>query len=92
MDKQEEKSILHQALNKYGVQAQKMMLFEECGELVNAVAKFDRGRAGIMDIITELADVSIMVDQMVFVFGDEELFSKERERKLLRLKERIEKK
>lgn len=64
------------------------MLVEECAELLNAVAKLKRGRAKKEDIITELADVSIMVEQLAFYYGWDE-FKEERELKLTRLKDRI---
>jgi NTP pyrophosphatase (non-canonical NTP hydrolase) len=64
---------------------------EETGELLAALGKFDRNRVGEADVITELADVSIMVEQMAVVFGMDD-FKKEKERKLTRLKERLDKK
>ena len=80
--------LYNSALNEYGIKAQQMVLVEECGELLNATAKAYRNRAGRDDIITELADVSIMVEQMAFFYGLDE-FRAEKERKLLRLKERL---
>jgi NTP pyrophosphatase (non-canonical NTP hydrolase) len=64
---------------------------EETGELLAALGKFDRNRVGEADVITELADVSIMVEQMAVVFGLDD-FKREKERKLTRLKERLDKK
>jgi NTP pyrophosphatase (non-canonical NTP hydrolase) len=66
-----------------------MMCIEECAELIDALAKYDRGRADTKDVITELADVCIMVEQMAMLFGKEE-FEKEKERKLKRLQEKID--
>lgn len=86
----EEKIILETALETYGGRAQIMMCIEECAELTNALAKLSRNRVTIMQIITELADVSIMVDQLAMMFGTE-LVCAERQRKILRLKERLEK-
>lgn len=83
-------SIYNKALNKYGIVNQKWMLVEECGELLNAFAKIKRERASKEDIITELADVHIMVEQMAYFFGYEE-FLAEKERKLARLEERLNK-
>ena len=57
---------------------------------LNAIAKSKRDRAGKDEIITELADVSIIVEQMAFFYGEGD-FKKEKERKLLRLKERLQK-
>lgn len=81
---------LKTALNKYGIENQKWMLIEKCGELLNAVAKMRRGRSSNEEVITELADVQIMVEQMAFVFGWEK-FQAEKERKLARLNERLNK-
>lgn len=79
------------ALATFGAEHQRIMCMEECAELIDALAKYDRGRAGAMDVITELADVSIMVEQMAILFGKEE-YRKEKERKLKRLQERIKEK
>lgn len=78
------------ALNNYGIISQQYMLFEEIGELQNAIAKAKRGRSTKEDIITELADVYIMVEQMAFFYGWKD-FLKEKEFKLNRLKERLKK-
>lgn len=89
MTRQEEKTIMQDALTTWGIEAQEMMLIEECGELLNAVAKQHRHRMNHLDVITELADVSIMVEQMAMHYG-EDLFLAERERKLQRLHNRLE--
>lgn len=87
MEKKELK-LYHEALSKYGVVNQHWMLIEECAELVNALAKLNRDRATEQEIITELADVYIMVGQMALFWGLED-FYKEKERKLKRLAERL---
>lgn len=90
MKQEEQRKIQQLALNAYGIIKQQWMLIEECGELLNAIAKSKRDRAGKDEIITELVDVSIIVEQMAFFYGEED-FNKEKERKLLRLKERLQK-
>lgn len=77
------------ALFSYGILAQEWVLVEECGELLNAIAKFRRGRVGKNEIITELADVHIMVEQMAFFFGWDD-FKAEKKHKLERLKSRLD--
>lgn len=72
----------------FGVEPQKMKLIEECSELVTAMARERCQRATWQDIITELADVSIMVEQMALLYGYED-FKAERDRKMKRLQERI---
>lgn len=65
-------------------------LWEQTSELTNAICKFRRGRVGNDDIITEIADVMIMCEQLSYYFGKEKV-ELEKERKLERLKERLSK-
>nr|DAX08743.1 MAG TPA: nucleoside triphosphate pyrophosphohydrolase [Bacteriophage sp.] len=78
------------ALETYGFEAQSRMVDEECAELINALCKYKRGRANEYDVITEIADVMIMCEQMAIHFGKEEV-AKEIETKLYRLEERLNK-
>ncbi|MBR4533909.1 MAG: hypothetical protein IKO85_05130 [Bacteroidaceae bacterium] len=88
MNKQERKKIYNEAIKRYGIRNQKFMVMEECGELLNVLAKSNRSRVTIPEIITELADVSIMVEQMAFFYGWDEYLA-EKVRKLERLQERL---
>lgn len=89
MDEKQRKKLYEKAIEYWGVPAQIMMVMEETGELLNALGKFNRDRATRDDVITELADVSILMEQMAVIFGLED-FKNEKERKLERLKERLE--
>lgn len=84
----EDATIFKKALRVYGVDTQKRMLVEEMGELLTAMARAPRGRATKEDIITELADVSIMIKQMALVYGRDE-FEQEVKRKIERLQEKL---
>ena len=70
--------------------SQTFMVVEECSELIDAICKFRRGRVGNNEIITEIADVMIMCEQLSYYFGKEKV-ELEKERKLERLKERLSK-
>ena len=86
-----EKVILYtKVMEAWGINAQVDMVMEETGEMLAALGKGKRGRVSKEEIITELADVSIMMEQMAVFFGLDE-FRAEKERKLLRLKGRLEK-
>lgn len=85
----ENKELYKRALDTWGEGSQVMMLVEECGELLNAITKYYRKRVEIPDVITELADVSIMVEQMAVNFGYAD-FLKEKQRKLDRLQNRLD--
>lgn len=86
MEKNDRLSLYNAAIAKWGVGAQKNMAYEEIGELLTALARDDRGRATAEDIITELADVTIMCEQLATVLGYD-LYELELERKLLRLRD-----
>lgn len=83
-------NLCRKAMEVYGFPAQAAMVIEECSELTNAICKFRRGRVSNDDIITEIADVIIMCEQLSYHFGKEKV-ELEKERKLERLKERLSK-
>ena len=89
MEKEEKICLYKQAIEQWGIHPQIRMVFEECAELMNALAKTYRGRASKQDVITELADVVIMCEQMAVVFGQEE-YKAELERKLEKFKKKLE--
>ena len=89
MELKEKRELYQKVLARWS-RHQVMMAIEETGEMLNALAKFDRGRCDEDEVITELADVSIMMEQMAEMFGYEK-FEAEKDRKLNRLKERLEK-
>lgn len=90
MSEEERIELYRRALNDWGIRPQTMMVMEETGEMLEAIGKYDRGRATENEVITELADVWIIMEQMALFFGWDE-FQKEKEHKLQRLKERLDK-
>jgi NTP pyrophosphatase (non-canonical NTP hydrolase) len=87
MDKENRIELYKEAINKWGEEAQVNMLNEECGELITAVAQFKRGRTSHHDVMTELADVFIMIEQIATMMNYED-FEKELDRKLIRLRDK----
>lgn len=90
MEKEERIKLYKRAIDTWGEDAQIKMLFEECGELITAVAQFYRGRVSFGEVMTELADVSIMVEQIATIMNYEN-YESEKNYKLNRLKERLDK-
>jgi len=88
MSEKDRLKLYETAISKWGIEAQVFMVMEETGEMLNALAKANRGRVTSEEIITELADVSIMMEQMASYFGWDE-FTKEKQRKLERLGGRL---
>ena len=91
MEEKEKVQIYRQAIDNWGEVSQAFMVMEEVGEMLDKMGKAHRGRLkDRMEIITELADVTIMMEQWASYFGWDE-FCTEKERKLERLKERLNK-
>ena len=86
MEKEERLKLYDEAITRWGVGAQKEMAYEEIGELLTALARDSRGRVTTEELITELADVTIMCEQLATVIGYD-LYELELERKLLRLRD-----
>lgn len=80
----------HTVIETFGAPAQVWMLVEQCGEVLNALAKYRRGRGSKEDIISQLACVHIMVEQIACLFGWDD-FEAEKVRKLQRLHKEIDK-
>lgn len=80
--------IFKAALEKWGKEAQLNQLQEECGELVAAVNQYRRGRVSDVEVVSEIADVMILVFQMEHVFGAS-LLQSQMEIKMSKLKERL---
>ena len=66
-DKQ--RSICRRILEHYGPTAQHQKTIEELAELITALCYRRAGRATAAAVIDELADVSIMVEQLANVYG-----------------------
>ena len=89
MEKEEIKSLLQAAVERYGISHQIRMAIEEMAELIDALMKRTRARRTDADVITEIADVTIMMKQLMLIFG-ESAVRDEIDRKLNRLKERMD--
>lgn len=64
--------ILREALRRYGIHNQTLMLCEECGELIQAANKALRkiGEEGSLENLKEeIADVFVMIEQVRLYWG-----------------------
>ena len=82
------KIIYEQVISRKSTNHQIWVAIEECSELVDSLAKLHRGRCSKEDVITEIADVSVMIDQLYIILGEEKV-EQEKNRKLARLSERL---
>lgn len=58
-----------QAVETFGRPHQTMKAVEEMGELMTALVQYSDGRVNRDDVITEIADVAIMLEQLACMFG-----------------------
>lgn len=78
------------ALETYGAEAQEKMLLEEMAELQKEICKHWRGKDNVIEIAEEMADLSIMMDQMKIRFEIFGTFNQARKFKIQRLLDRLE--
>lgn len=69
---------LHDIAGYYGSTAQSRQCIEECAELIQAINKWDRAQSlgdpekvkkAVGSIVEEIADVRIMLDQLIYLYG-----------------------
>ena len=78
------------AVQHYGVEHQKKKAIEEMGELITAISREQDGRATTEQVITEIADVQIMMRQLELIYGIDAV-ANEIDRKQRRLLRRMNK-
>ena len=83
-------NVLSKAVDIYGADAQIWMAIEEMAELNNALAKYRRSRVSCEDVCEEIADVLIMMIQLSYIFGVDEV-NEIMESKIVRLEKRLAK-
>lgn len=94
MTAEREGKILEDAINTWGTKAQIVKAMEEMAELIQALSRrllcmylnAPGGNAALENVREEMADVSIVLNQLELIFGDT---TEEEIRKLLRLEARI---
>ena len=84
-----EKAIFRAALSKYGANNQMIVAMEECAELIKAICKTIRGMNAHDNVSEEMADVSIMIDQLSILFQNADKTRQWRNKKVTRLKVRV---
>lgn len=77
------------ALNTYGASAQMVVALEELSECQKEICKFLRGIGNSENLAEEIADATIMLEQMRCIFGINELTCEKMDQKIHRLDERL---
>jgi len=87
------KKIYNQAADKWGIDHQLLKLGEECAELaVECIKTTTDKEKRMLNLIEEMADVSIMLEQVSYLLGIGQDIITERETKLERLRRRVNEK
>lgn len=86
----ENKELYRLALNTWGIYAQIDVAIEEMSELIKELVKYKRGKGVYEHMAEEIADVSIMLEQIVLAFNFDEQVYEQKKFKLNRLKKLLE--
>lgn len=82
--------ICREALQHFGWPGQRLKLYEEIGELMVELARFDIGRSTVYSIAEEIADVQILLEQLTIHYGCKDMVEDWFFAKLYNLKEKID--
>ena len=89
MLKCDREAIYKSAIDRYGYKNQLIVAIEELSELQKELCKSLRGEGCRANIIEEMADVSIMLEQLSMIYKCDSAVKLEIERKVCRLDKRI---
>ena len=65
--------LYQQTLAVWGEQAQYDQAAEECAELIAALMHYRRDKVNAEQVIDELADVTLMIGQLTWMFGEQQV-------------------
>lgn len=83
------REVFETALKTWGAYAQTVMVFEEMSELQKELCKHARGEDNVEHIAEEIADVQIMLEQMIILHNCGDAVKEYRRSKVERLKIRL---
>ena len=85
----ERTSVYDAAIQKWGAEAQMIVAIEEMSELTKEVCKYFRGKVDIEAVADEIADVTIMLEQLRTIFDCNDLVCSHMDYKIERLLARV---
>lgn len=85
------KTIYQDALDTWGENAQLDVAIEEMSELIKEIIKYKRGIGNKQHMSEEIADVMIMLEQIMQMFGLENDVTTQKSFKIMRLNSYLEK-
>jgi hypothetical protein len=85
----ERRRVYETAIEHYGIKPQIQMVIEEMSELTKELCKYFRGADNIEAIADEVADVTIMLEQLRLILGINDDVSRHMDLKVARLADRL---
>lgn len=86
---EDRKKVYQAALRKWGADLQTMMAVEEMSELTKEICKIKRGKMDLDALADEIADVTIMLEQLREIYGLNDAVCDHMDAKILRLQSRV---
>ena len=86
---EDRKKVYQAALRKWGADLQTMMAVEEMSELTKEICKIKRGKMDMDALADEIADVTIMLEQLREIYGLNDAVCDHMDAKILRLQSRV---
>ena len=86
---EDRKTVYQAALRKWGADLQTMMAVEEMSELTKEICKIKRGKMDLDALADEIADVTIMLEQLREIYGLNDAVCDHMDAKILRLQSRV---
>lgn len=78
-------AVYEKAIKEYGKNNQIWKFIEEVGELQDAICKYRSSRDTVEHVAEEIADVTIMLEQLRIIFGVNDLVCDYMDKKIIRL-------
>ena len=87
---EERKAVYKDAIADYGIHAQSWMVIEEMSELSKELCKMQRGKGSVEDLADEIADVTIMLEQLRLMYDINDTVCRHMDYKIRRLRSRLD--
>lgn len=87
----EREAVYRDALKVFGQQIQEVVAVEELSEVIKEVCKMQRGDGSKGALAEEIADATIMLEQLRLIYGINEDVCAFMDQKIVRLKKTVEK-
>lgn len=91
MNQYQRAQVYDKALLHYGKEGQLVVALEELSECQKEICKVMRGDGNLEHLAEEIADATIMLEQVRLIFDLNEMVSREVDRKIQRLDDRLKK-